>query len=529
MSQIATLWRGLDARRRVILVLAALATAAAVLAIGRIAATPAMGLLYTNLDPIAAGEVVAALEQNGTRYEVRGSAIYVPAPDRDRLRMAMAAQNLPANGPAGYELLDSLSGFGTTSEMFDATYWRAKEGELARTILAAPNVRTARVHIANPSRRPFEQRTEPSASVIVTMASGTLGVDQARAVRFLVASAVAGLAPARVAVIDAAGGIVLEGGDAEGAMQGGGPAGERLSEALRTKLERLLGARVGQGRAIVEVTVETETESETITERVIDPESRVAIAADTEEVTESEAGSDSGAVTVASNLPDGEGAGGGASQRSRAETRSRTNFEVSEVLRERVRVPGEIRRISAAILVDGVRTLDEDGIESWAPRSEEELAALGELVRSAIGFDEARGDVVTIESLEFAPGALPGTEAGLAAGASFLERHAMTLAQVGILALVALGLAAFVLRPLLAARPEVPALEQEILGEAPALSGPELDFDEGFNFAANIVTPEDAEPGRLDMLREMIAERSEDSATLLRSWLDTSEYSEEPT
>ena len=139
------LWSALDMRRRVVIVVATVAMFAAVLSLSRLASTPGMALLYSGLDPAAAGEVVAALEQRGVAYQVQGGAIQVPEGQRDELRMTLAAEGLPAAGAAGYELLDQLSGFGTTAQMFDAAYWRAKEGELARTLLAIPQVRAARV------------------------------------------------------------------------------------------------------------------------------------------------------------------------------------------------------------------------------------------------------------------------------------------------------------------------------------------------------------------------------------------------
>ena len=123
-----------------------------------------MALLYSGLDPAAAGEVVAELEAE--RRALRGARRGDPRrrAARDRVRMALAAKGLPAGGPAGYEILDGLSGFGTTSQMFDAAYWRAKEGELARTITASPNVRAARVHLANPVQpalRAHRRRARP--------------------------------------------------------------------------------------------------------------------------------------------------------------------------------------------------------------------------------------------------------------------------------------------------------------------------------------------------------------------------------
>ena len=179
-----------------------------------------MALLYSGLDAAAAGEVVAELEAEGVAFEVRRRGDPGRrAPRATASAWQLAAKGLPAGGPAGYEILDSLTGFGTTSQMFDAAYWRAKEGELARTITGSPNVRAARVHLANPVAQPFARTPPGSASVTVTMARGTLERGQAEAIRYLVSSAVAGIAPEAVAVIDAAA--------RRGAGRQGGPADRR--------------------------------------------------------------------------------------------------------------------------------------------------------------------------------------------------------------------------------------------------------------------------------------------------------------
>ena len=166
MQQILSVWSSLTLQRRVFVTIATLLMFAAILGVSRLATTPNMALLYSGLEQGAAGEVVARLEQSGIPFEVRGGAIYVPQAQRDQLRMTLARDGIPANGSAGYELLDSLSGFGTTSQMFDAAYWRAKEGELSRTISASPWIRSARVHIATPSSRAFARNIKPTASEI---------------------------------------------------------------------------------------------------------------------------------------------------------------------------------------------------------------------------------------------------------------------------------------------------------------------------------------------------------------------------
>lgn len=529
LQNVFTLWTSLDLRRRIIVIGATVAMFAAVLGLSRMAAAPDMVLLYAGLEPGAAGEVIAALDRRGVSYEVSGDSIFVDAAQRDSLRMALASEGLPAAGGGGYELLDQLSGFGTTSQMFDAAYWRAKEGELARTLLAMPEIKAARVHIASGPTRAFQAGTDASASVTVTTTSGALDETQARAIRHLVASAVAGMRADSVQIIDTVAGLI--GGD-EGTDFDAGQAADRAA-AIKGNVERLLAARVGAGKAVVEVAVSLVSERESFTERKFDPQGRVAISSETEERTGSST-KPGGDVTVASNLPEGDAEAGGQGQSQSSETRERVNYEVSETQREVLRAPGDIRRLTVAVMVDGVSTVAADGTRSWEPRSEEELGTLRELVASAVGLDEARGDVLTLKTLEFQELPLAeGTEAtaGLLPPIGTLD--VMTMIQTAILAVVALVLGLFVIRPILtssAARalsePEAPLALPPAFEMANALDG---EVDGGFalpafgNAMAEMGDLPSVEEDPASRLRRLIEERQAESIEILRGWMETEE------
>lgn len=531
MQQLLSLWQALDVRKRVIVTLATVAMFAAVYVLAGVATRPSMALLYAGIEGSRSGEVLAALDQRGATYEVRGQAIYVEAARRDALRMELASDGLPANSGEGYELLDGLSGFGTTAQMFDAAYWRAKEGELARTIAAMPNMRTVRVHISNTEPQGFRAAAAPTASVTAVTRDGVLSPDQARALKFLVASAVAGMTPDHVSVIDGEGRLV------QGTEEDGPRAGDERAQALRANVQRILEARVGPGRAVVEVAVETVTESEAISERKIDPQGRVAISSENEEQTSSSSDQGGGAVTVASNLPSGNAGGQGKNAQSNdSQTRERVNYEVSETKREVVRNPGAIRRLTVAVLVDGVQGKDDSGAPVWQPRPEDELATLRDLVAAAVGFDEARGDVITIRSLSFEP--MP--DAGSESGASLLSTFApdvMGLVQLLVLGVVALVLGLFVVRPILTARNAPAALPAPAPQSAPpVLSGV---IDDGDFAPADLTlvnngtrsglaavgqtasTADVADP--VARLRRLISERQEETVEILKSWMDDPE------
>ncbi len=542
MPQLVMLWKGLSLGRKVAVALSTAVMFAAILGLARMAAQPDMALLYSGLEPQAAADVIAAIEGRGIPYDVQGGAIRVPRGERDALRLTLAGDGLPANSAKGYELLDSLTGFGTTSQMFDAAYWRAKEGELARTILATPQVAAARVHIAISAANPFQREVTPSASVSVTGANGVLGADQARAIRYLVASAVPGLMPDDVSVIDSRGGL-LGSEDAQGLA-----SAEDRADALQARVQRLVEARVGAGNAVVAVSVDTVTESEQILERRLDPEGRVAISSDTEERSEQSSDQGNGDVTVASNLPDGEAGGGGSSNAQESETRERVNFDVSETTREITRAPGAIRRLTVAVLVNG--TTDGADGAGFTPMPEDEQTALRDLVAAAVGFNAERGDEITIRSMPFnTPDGL-GTEA-LAPGLfDTMALSPLRLIQIGVLALVALILGLFVVRPILSRPPDgLAALPAPGADGAPndpanahlATADPtptdpvetardgEIDLGDGFQplggtgpieaggFAP---LPDLSSEDPVDRLRNLIGERKEETVEILRSWLE---------
>lgn len=526
-----------------IIVGATLLAFVAILVLSRGAGTRNLSLLFGGLEGPAAAEVLTTLDQQGVLYEVRGSAIYVDATQRDALRLSLSGRGIPAAGGQGYELLDNLSGFATTSQMFDAAYWRAKEGELARTIVANPNYRSARVHISTTSGQPFRREVTPSAAVTVGSASGSVSAGQVKALQYLVASAVQGLDPDNVAIIDQSGGL-LSGRENAGIL----PGGDDRANVLRGRAERVLAARVGPGNAVVEITLETITEAETISERLVDPDSRVAISTDVQESAGKSEDSRGNAVTVASNLPDGDaGENAGSAANENTETRALTNYEISETQRSVVRSPGSVKRLTVAVLINDALTLDANGAEVRTPRTAEELADLQELVASAVGFDEGRGDQITLRGMSFEPLPELGTEV-LLGGAAAVPLDRMQLIQIGVLAAVALILGLFVVRPILSSSGSVAALPApsggdsfdtasddeggpQIMSAFPdtmAIDGPGM----GGMGVGNMGDLDDFGGGSggddpVGRLRQMIADRETETLEILENWMDESPVTEE--
>lgn len=513
----------LNLQKQIVATIAVLATVAALTLLTRQTLKPKLDLLYSGLESQIAGEVIAELAARNVAYEVRGSAIYAQADKRDALRLELAKEGLPRQSMSGYELFDNINSFAMTSDMFDTAYWRAKEGELARTILALPSVDLARVHLGTAKSSTFSSTPAAQSASVTLRASGGISRQTAKAVQYLTALSVSGLQPSDVVVIDARLGIVA-GPGSDGAMMAGrsadGLGGLERAANIKKDLLALMEARVGSGNARVSVMLDIERVSQTTTEHKFDPSTSVVKSKTTTEITDTSTGR-STAVSVASNLPEG-AAGGGSSNANRGETTETVQYEVSELIKNSTLLPGAIKHLSVAILVNDAKTLDADGVPVLTPRPEAELRALRDLALASAGINTGRGDVLTLKSFAFETPDLTGAIAPPSAMSQFIERYMWSMIQAGFLGIIVLALGIFVVRPLLGSG-QVLTAEQGLLGQmdmqvlsanqaVPGLPAPVNNMAQ--NNAANAEDP-------IDMLKSITRDNPDDAAALLSSWLDT--------
>ncbi|MBI4046962.1 MAG: flagellar M-ring protein FliF, partial [Devosia nanyangense] len=366
------------------------------------ASSPQLAPLYSGLSLEDSSAIVRELQTMGTPYELRGDGetIMIPRDQITTVRMNLAGNGLPARGQVGYEIFDQQNTLGATSFVQNINNVRALEGELARTISSLARIKSARVHLVLPERELFRrERKDPTASIVVSV-RGELSNGEIRAIQHLVGSAIEGLNPNKVSIIDDSGRLL-----ASGAVDGvdgllTAEAQDRvvsLEERYRTRVEDMLANVLGAGRSRVQVSAELNLDRSTKTSERFDPDGQVVRSTQTRDnANSSNNGQTDAGVSVANELP-GTTANGGTGTNSTEQqqaTEETTNYEISKTTETAITEAGGIKKLSVAVVVDGRYSTDTTGNSVYAPRDQAEIDQIKSLVRSAIGFDEARGDQV---------------------------------------------------------------------------------------------------------------------------------------
>jgi flagellar M-ring protein FliF len=358
--------------------------------------------LYTDLSDQEAGASVERLRQMEVpfRLAANGGTILVPESRLAELRLQLATEGLPKSGRLGFELFDQTS-FGATEFAEQVNFRRALEGELERSVLSLDRVERARVHISLPKRSVFLDYDQPAkASVVLQLRPGAeLTPQQTDGITHLVASAVEGLDPGNVVLVDTRGRLLARPHSGSEAMTGEQlEYRRRIEQQLQSKIEATLEPFVGFDKVRVNAAAEIDWSQGEHTEEVIDPNTVVM---STQKLQET-AGppNQSGAPGTASNLPRqplAPGIGGVVNSRV-TET---TNYQTSRTVTRMELEKGAVKRLSIAVLVDSKSSLDDAGNIVRQPRAQEEMQVLRELAVAAGGIVEQRGDRLTLESLPF--------------------------------------------------------------------------------------------------------------------------------
>jgi flagellar M-ring protein FliF len=507
--------------------------------------SPPMELLYGNLDLTDANQVTKALDTEKVGYELRagGSEIWVPADQKLSLRVKLADQSLPSGGSvtAGYELFDKSDTLGSTAFMQNVNLLRAMEGELARTIRSIEGVKSARVHLVLPHREVFTREVEePSASIVLKMEGARrLDKGQVKAIANLVAAAVPKLKPQRISIVDDRGTLLARGtGDDQSAMvENAEDMKLATEERLQRTIEDLLERNLGPDKVRAEVNVDMDFDRVATTQEAFDPDGRVVRSEVNSDENNSTQDQENSSVSVQQNLPDAGANNPGARSLSKeARTQTTTNYEIGKKTTNQVKEMGVIKRISVAVLVDGTYGPPAQGQTKLAyqPLDPKQLEQIGALVRSAVGYDQKRGDQVQVTNLPFAGHDVPESENAefklLGFGPDAIEKVASNLG----LSVVAILFLLLVLRPLVSRAVEAMAAQAaegrrmaEAGGQALLAAGPPVlgaGMLSGDVESVDELIDIDKVEGRVKAssirkIGEIIDKHPEEALAIIRSWI----------
>jgi flagellar M-ring protein FliF len=408
-------------------------------------------LLYSNLDLKEAGSITQALDQAGVKYEVKGdgSTILVPRDSVASTRLMLSGKGLPTAASVGYEIFDNSSALGQTDFVQQLNRQRALEGELARTIRGLDGVTAARVHLVLPKRQLFEEEAEqPSAAVNVTIGRQPTA-EQVRAIQNLVAGAVPNLKSDRVTVVDQHA-KTLSGGDTGSAEAADGRKSE-VEQRIAKQVKGLVEGVVGEGKVRVNVTADVEMNRVTLQQETFDPDGQVVRSESTtaENAKQNDPEQQSGQVSITNNVPGANTTGTNNTSASGREE-STTNYEISKTTRTEVQEPGSVKRLSVAVAVDGTTPTGKDGKPGeYQARDPDEMKQIDQLVRSAVGFNTQRGDQLTVVNVRFPTADNPEGTSSANPLMGFDKNDIMRVAELGVLALMAILMMLFIVRPLL--------------------------------------------------------------------------------
>jgi flagellar M-ring protein FliF len=496
--------RGMAGLKPLLLLVGVAAAVAVGVGVALWSQTPTYSLLFGNLADADAAQVTQSLDQNGIPYKVERGAVLVPAERVVEARMQLASKGLPGSG--GFSIMEKDPGFGVSQFVENARYQHALESELARTIQGLKPVESARVHLAVPQQSAFvRDRRTVSASVFLQLRGGfRLDREQVNSIVNLVASSIPELGVEQVTVVDSQGRL-LSAPDKDNefaAREEQLDIARRLEEDYSQRIESLLTPLLGPGRVRAQVVAQIEMSSTEEAREQYKPDSQVVRSEQTSEELSGAGAGSQGVPGALSNqppdpgrvLPPGASAPANAatagaapgSQNSAAapdnQSRQATrNFEIDRTVAYTKQPAGRLQRLSVAVLIDNLRTTDADDNVVETPLTEEQIARVTTLVRDAVGFDEARGDRVSIVNQSFLPEPpLPEEEA--VSIPLWEQPMVLTFAKLGAGLIALLLLLIMVVKPLLRS---LSTVAKAVLEAPPALPAAGMGVAEGGPPGAN--------------------------------------------
>jgi len=447
LEQFLGAMKKLGARRLIGLALVGVTLFATILVSSIYLNRPQYETLYVGLSRDDVNRMGMALGEAGIPFDVKadGTSVLVPFGKADQARMYLAEKGLPTSNNAGYELFDNMGSLGLTSFMQEITRVRALEGEISRTIQAIRGIKAARVHIVLPEKGSFRRGDQaPSASVVIRTEGG-FSMESAQSIRQLVAAAVPQLTASEVTVLDTNGRLLAskDDGSNAGAVMSA-TLEQNVSASVDDNIRKALAPYLGIGHFQTSVQVALDTDKRQTNETVFDPESKVERSVRVvRESGDSKNSKSDNATGVEQNIPQEEiqSKNGDSSTEKTDKREELTNYEVNSKTISTVSDSYQIKRLSIAVVIDQARLLATAGVTPVPDKFvEQQIAKITQLVATAAGLDQKRGDVINVTALNFMeatddqlqPTATPLSETISRQAGSFVNAAALIVA-VGLI------------------------------------------------------------------------------------------------
>ncbi|MBI1911763.1 MAG: flagellar M-ring protein FliF [Deltaproteobacteria bacterium] len=480
---------------------------------------PEYQTLYSQLSEEDAGQVIEKLKEKKIPYKVDGSKITIPADKVHETRMQLAGEGLPQGGGIGFEIFDKTS-FGVTDYVQKINYKRALQGELARTISQIKEIENARVHLSLPEKGVFlDDQKKATASVIVKLKQGkTLNPGQVSSIVHLVANSSENLNPEDIAVVDTAGRMWTKPSEGDDALKLTSSQLEykrSIEKDLETRLQSMLEKAVGVDNVVARVAVDVDSKHVERTEETYDPDSQV-IRSEHRNREKTIGGSMvMGVPGVLSNLPESKNnAAANATPAQSQRSDEVINYEINKVTSHVVEPLGGIKRLTVSVLLDGsyetTKGADGKEVRKYNARTEEEISKFSDMVKGAVGFDQQRGDVITVVSTPFES---DYTEAGMEAEKAPVIPPYMvpSIIKYSSILLIAILAIFFVLRPI-----TKKLTESEKTADQNALpEGLQASLPAGAELALEAGSMDDG----LEKIKRAVKDNPQQVAMVLKGWI----------
>lgn len=523
VQQLFNFYRDMPFPRKLVLGTVALLVAAGFAVMFFLANQTVYHTLFSDLSPADASQIVEKLKEQNIPYKLlsNGTQIQVAADKVYDTRLTLAGSGLPKGSGVGFEIFDK-SEFGTTKFVQNLNYKRALQGELARTISEFREVAKARVMVVLPKESVFIEESKPASASVLLELTAPISKEKIAAIENLVASSVENLSTDQITVVNTKGEILSKKRESSDFVGADTKLEYKLAfeNNLASRIQSMLEAIVGSGKAIVRVTADMDFDRVDLSEETYDPAEKAIRSQQVTTSSSQKPGAEGQISSVNPVTPETTGGtttqAGGASNNQKSET---INYELSRTMRRTVSSTGDVTRISVAAVLDGKyeTVTGEDGSTSrtFVPRTEEELTSFQNIVKNAMGFSVDRNDQVTVQSFPFSY--MEEMELTAAPAAPLWQELMQEYGRSAVNGLLILLVFLFIIIPLLRSMRSIRTTAMQALpgpkgGAEGALEGP------GDRHALSAPSP----PTPKDQAVQLAAENVDQTASLMRSWASES-------